>query len=137
MAKNSIWLTWETQRRNKELAEAFDSAYGHFDFSRHTSILRYALSIVATVKLLVNKRPQIVFAQCPSVVLCVLAAFLKFFFRYTLVIDAHNIAVDKTLPKFTQTLIRYAFKRSDLVIVSNSFLCEATITLGGKPMPPS
>jgi len=131
-----LWFTWESQRRNQELADAFGAEYLKFDFSSQASLIRYSRSAVATIGAVVSKRPKLVFVQYPSVVLCALAILLKLIFRFTLVVDAHNGAIEASEETgFIGQLTRLIMKRSDLVIISNAGLKDklANYSLGILP----
>ena len=117
-----VWITWETQRRNEELAEAFEAELRVFDYSHQATVLRYLLSIFRTVPLLFRSRNRIVFAQCPSVVLVVLVSFFRLLGRFTFIIDAHNATFEYLQHPFLRSLMRFALRRADFVIVSNDRL---------------
>ncbi|MCC6931875.1 MAG: glycosyltransferase [Deltaproteobacteria bacterium] len=91
---NSIWFTWETQRRNKELADAFASKFCCFDYSNYPRLIRYAVSAFLTLSALIKYRPTIIFSQCPSLFLCLLIRFLRPLKKFLWVIDAHNAIFD-------------------------------------------
>ena len=131
-----VWFTWETQRRNKEMAQAFNAAYQKLDYSESSRLVRYVQSIFGTISILRWTRPKTVFAQCPSLVLAVLLAAIKPFFAYTLVLDTHNIIVDKEYLSnpLVRFLVTFAFKKSAFVIVSNEGLFHSVETLGGNPV---
>ncbi len=129
-----LWLTWETQRRNAELADAFGCQYGHFDFSSAPAPLRYLKSILATLRVFYSRqffggkqtRNEVVFAQCPSVVLVALLAMLRCVHRFVFVIDAHNITFEYLASDtfLLRALARFSLKRADYIIVSNLFLAR-------------
>jgi len=114
------WITWETQRRNVELASAFKCNYFPLDYSRENKIIRYLKSSIKTVALLFN-RPKIVFVQCPSIVLCVLCAIFKSLFNYTLVVDAHNYIIryleDSNF--IVKSFTKYILDKCDFIILTN------------------
>ena len=47
--RDRIWFTWETQRRNRSLAEAFRCTYAPFDHCHRHALIRYPLSAFQTV----------------------------------------------------------------------------------------
>lgn len=123
MKKNAIWVTWETQRRNRELAHAFGAILKQFDNSQLPRLRRYFLSMKHTYHAL-SFRPEVVFAQCPSLLLCLMLAICKYWCRYTLVIDAHN-AIMRYLYEsgpLVSYVTRYILSRTDYIIVSNDAL---------------
>ena len=122
---SSVWITWETQRRNKELAQSFGCDLYVFDEKTDSKLSRYLKCISKTFQVL-TRRPQILFVQCPSIVLCFLSVILKPVFKYKLVIDAHNVAIRYlTAHGFILSLLSsFVFKFSDYIIVSNQGLTE-------------
>ena len=132
----AVWFTWETQRRNFELSEAFDCVYARFDLSEKNRLGRYLDSTLLTMRTLSRHRPKIVFAQCPSVVLVALLALLKPFYGYRLIIDAHNAAFlrDTFVEKLLRIASWFAFRSAEGVIVSNPQLSGEVTALGGKPL---
>lgn len=131
-----LWLCWETQRRNEELARAFCCDYGHFDFSKDSSVLRYLKSIRETLRSFFSKNYQLVFAQCPSIVLVVLVSLIRMFKSFVLLIDAHNSAIEYAYSKnvFIRGAARFSFRRADFVIVSNELLSPLVSAAGGTPL---
>lgn len=123
----SLWFTWETQRRNEELAQTFGCDYHRFDNSSSLSVLRYLLCVLQTLRVFLRHRPKVVFAQCPSLILVSFVAFLRLFWKFTFVIDAHNVMFDYVANQSTwvRTLSKFALKKADLVIISNIFLLPA------------
>lgn len=121
-----LWLTWETQRRNPELAQAFSCRYEALDYSRHSAVFRYLRSISDTFLVLLSVRPRVVFAQCPSLVLALFLAVLKPLFRFRFVIDAHNAAVEYTNSprKLVSGAMEFALSQADIIILSNAALVE-------------
>lgn len=118
------WITWETQRRNKELSAAFGAVFGHFDESRHRRLMRYMRSACKTIWLLRQVRPCVVVAQYPSIVLCVLCATLKPLFGYKLYLDAHNVFFDQLHQGnlLVRATLEFLLHRVDGVMVTNVFL---------------
>jgi hypothetical protein len=121
--EQQLWITWETQRRNKELAKPFNAILKVFDNSNLNSFKRYFKSTIQTIQA-INLKPKVVFAQCPSLVLCLELAILKPIFRYKLIIDCHNAVIDYLYYK--GPLISFLMKRilstADYIILSNEGL---------------
>lgn len=122
-----LWFTWETQRRNEELARAFACEYHRFEYSQHPAVLRYVFCLLQTLRVFTIHRPKVVFAQCPSIFLVSLVASLRMFQKFTFVIDAHNVMFDYLLSRniLVNNLIKFSLKKADLVMVSNSLLVPA------------
>jgi glycosyltransferase involved in cell wall biosynthesis len=127
-----VWLTWETQRRNVELSRAFGASLGQFDFSSLPRIKRYMKSAIDTFKFVKSEKPELVFVQCPSVVLLSYTSILRFFFRFKLVVDAHNAATDLVLaqPGALASIVAFQFRNAAAVIVSNSALADKLRNVG-------
>lgn len=131
-----IWLTWETQRRNDELARAFGAELSVIDHSVRRPVVRYLLSAWQTVGVIRRARPALVVAQCPSLLLVGLVALLRLISRFTFVIDAHNAFFEyaKSPRPAVRALLRFAAHRSDFIIVSNSALVPPAEQLGATPL---
>lgn len=131
-----VWLTWETHRRSVELARAFNAEYFSFDFSQFPRLIRYARSAAATVRVLRSLgRGDVAFAQSPSIFLASLAAVIKVFRGYVLVIDAHNAVPnyhDSGRP-LLEWVVRFSTARADLVLVTNEALTDPIRAMGGIP----
>ncbi|MCB0074645.1 MAG: glycosyltransferase family 4 protein, partial [Caldilineaceae bacterium] len=134
--KRRAWFTWETQRRNAALADAFSCDYLCFNYDHQPPPLRYIFCTARTLSSVLRNRYDLVFAQSPSIILAALVALLKWPLGYLLVIDAHNIVIEQGLggPWLIKRLIRYAFSQADYVLVSNAELCQAVVQLGGHPL---
>lgn len=131
-----IWITWENQRRNRELAKALDIKIHELsEIDRiGNRFEKYATGIWKTLVLLANERPKIVFAQNPSIVLSFLLVCLKPFARFTVFIDAHNAGL---FPKEGRSWLlgkisRYIQSSADLTIVTNEQLKRHVEGNGGR-----
>lgn len=131
-----LWLTWETQRRNSELAAAFQCELMALDYSAQPRCIRYVRSVVMTVRTLTQKKPRLIVAQCPSIALVALLALLKPLFRYRFVIDAHNAFFDyaRSHNPVLLTLTRLSAKAADYILVSNGALVDQVHLLGSSPI---
>jgi len=82
--------------------------------------------------LLGSRRPSVVFAQNPSIVLTYLVMVLKYVFRYTFVTDAHYAGV--IAPNGNQLLqkaLDFCNRQADLVIVTNEEHGKHVEAVGG------
>jgi len=130
-----VWLTWETQPRNKELAQAFGCDYGHIVREGVGGVRRYIYGAVDTFVYLLKGRYQTLFVQCPSVVLCLLVSLYATVTRKVFVIDCHNIVLDQAgVGGVTRKVVSFIFRQADYVIVSNSALVPRVKRLGGVPL---
>ena len=55
--------------------------------------MEYVPLVLRTAALCLKRRPNLLFVQCPSIFLAILAACLKPLLRYRLVCDLHNEAI--------------------------------------------
>ena len=134
--ENRLWICWEQQRRNEELARAFECNYVKFEYEDRSSIIRYIISLFHTCRILLKKRYSVIFAACPSVVLCLFLAILKIFFKFKLVLDAHNAATNriKANKSFLDRCTAFAFRKADAVIITNQKLVDLVKSVGGTPL---
>jgi glycosyltransferase involved in cell wall biosynthesis len=130
-----MWITWESQRRNRELAKALDCQLFVFEYS---GILRYPKSIFKTLQLLLRMKPKVLFVQNPSMVLAALACFYKrYIFNVYLIVDRHTtFFLNTTNRKWFNYLVflmldGFTLKKSDLTIVTNKFLSNIIENKGG------
>ena len=118
-------LNWFDHRRTRELCAgvgielvALATPYG--------GARRYLVLTARTIALLARRRPRMLLVQNPSLVLSALAVALRGFFRYRLVVDAHNEAVDpyENRQSWIGALSRWVVRRADLTIVTNRQLAQ-------------
>lgn len=104
-----------------------------FDF-HGGRIKRQLRAIRETLRLLRTRRPAVVFAPNPSLVLTYVLLACRFIFRYRLVCDAHyGGVVDVTGSRLVQRLLNFANRHADLVIVTNAGHAERVRLCGGSP----
>ncbi|QIT56569.1 glycosyltransferase family 4 protein [Aquisalimonas sp. 2447] len=96
-------------------------------------LIRYLELGARTVRLLVQRRPNVLFCQNPSIVLAVLAVVLKPFFRYQLVVDQHNAGIQPLDGRsvLLQRMANFVKRRATISIVSNRELVEDVQSHGG------
>jgi len=118
-----LWITWETQRRNRELAGAFNCKFLELDYSNEGRLVRFVKSASKTVGEVVSLRGGVVFAQYPSLYLVCLLGVIRSFVNFTFVVDAHNIALEEYSSGGLRGVIsRFVFERCDFIIVTNTSL---------------
>ena len=90
---------------------------------------------IHTIARLLNSNPKLLIVQNPSIVLTALVAILKPIFGYKLVVDAHNEALHPFIHTHAlfNWLSRRLIKVSDLTIVTNRYLANDVVTMGGTP----
>jgi len=131
-----IWITWENQRRNRELSRAFEAELfelAEIDEIRNF-IRKYFLGIIMTLKILWKEKPQLVFCQNPSIVLSFCLVIIKRLLKMKVCVDAHNAGL---FPKEGNSFVlkflsRFIQRKADLTIVSNERLKKYVEVNGGK-----
>ena len=128
-----VWISWEKHRRTRELSNVLGIELHELIFDCNF-LFRYSVLSLRTCWLIFKKKPSIVFVQCPSIVLTLLAIILKRFFCYILVIDAHNAAVyPNTRNKSWISLYKFMHRMADLTIVTNNALEKIIKSYYGIP----
>jgi len=134
--QHKIWITWEQHRRSSELAKRLDASL--FTILPHKNyFLKVLTSSLKTMWILIQQRPDILFVQNPSILLNLLACWLKPVFRYTLIADRHtNFRFEtenskKNIERVYHKISRYVVKHSDVTIVTNVYLKELIDSWGG------
>jgi len=130
----AIWISWEIQRRNSELAKAFGNI-PLFQFDVNAPRLkRYIVLAGKTLGLLKREDPDLVFVQNPSIVLVLLVLLCKVVFRYDVIVDLHTKYFKPG--GFVGRIIHYLegviLNKADLTIVSNSELLGEIKSAGGR-----
>lgn len=128
-----IWISWETQRRNRSLSPYVCARLFELDFNTKRWH-RYPLAIWKTLTIFSKENPDIIFSQNPSMVLAVLSIAYAKLFNKKIVIDAHNAGLFPLEGK-SRLLNRIAVKLtqwSTLTIVSNTSLANRVTYWGGE-----
>lgn len=136
MVKKTIWISWENQRRNREVSAALNIQLFEFDEidKLDNYLIKYILGIAKTISIFVKIKPRIIICQNPSIVL----SFLSIIFKYTtgikVVIDSHNSGIfpKNGRYKILNFLSRFIQRNADLTIVSNKNLKKHVENNGGK-----
>lgn len=128
-----IWITWLNQRRNKELSKSLRCTLYEFQYNG-SRLLRYIFLSIKTIKIINSQTPTIIFAQNPSLLLPILLLLVRNFFRFKLVVDAHNAGLAPLEGKYAtlNNLARIVQRKSDLTLVSNSALRDIVRANGGR-----
>ena len=131
-----LWITWEDQRRNRELSKAIGAKL--FEFKEIDQIrnpfCRYFLGIVRTLKVVLREKPGIVFGQNPSLMLSLFLVCAKRLLGFKVIIDAHNAGIfpaegsSALLMRISRFIQRYA----DVIIVTNEGLRQHVIANKGR-----
>ncbi|MCM0611824.1 glycosyltransferase [Marinobacter sediminum] len=137
MRREICWITWEDHRRSTELAKELDADY-HFVTSNETFIFRHLFKTLKTVLIIFRYRKGLVVVQNPSRVLAGLAALMKLFLRFPLVVDRHtNFRLGKRMSInpavwFVILCSEFSLRVADLTIVTNDFLKNLVEKKGGR-----
>lgn len=128
-----IWITWETQRRNRTLSAMVNARLYELDLHL-PAWRRYPQSVWKTLVILSREKPQIIFAQNPSIVLAYLVVIYANLFGRKVVIDAHNAGLFPAEGKYMvlNWLASRLFKWTTITIVSNAELVKHIVKLNGK-----
>lgn len=130
-----VWITWEVHRRTRGIADALQPQLQLIEITYSGStVMRYLSCLARTFVALVRTRPHMLMVQAPSIVLAAFAVLMRPFMRYTLVVDAHNEAVEpysSTAP-FIKSIWRWIVRSADLTMVTNTALSRRVGELGGR-----
>jgi len=130
---NAIFISWERHQRTRNLCKKLNLPL-HEVLSFKKGISRYLEIVPKTIKILRKERPSILFVQNPSIILASLSIFLKPFLKYTLIIDAHNEAIEPFI--YNNMAIRFVskciIKLASYTIVTNQVLANKVNQLNGK-----
>jgi len=127
-------LTWSEHRRMAELCAGLGLELVILGTVRRGA-LRYLLLGRQTMTLLWRRRPAVLLVQNPSLVLSALCAVMRKLLGYTLVVDAHNEAVEPYVNRqwWVKWLSRWVIRHTDLTIVTNRQLATQVASQGGRP----
>lgn len=131
--KGSLWITWERQRRNRSLSSelgvelcelVMNGSWWH----------RYPRLLVRTFTLLFRRKPELIFAQNPSIVLATCVTLYGRLRGIPTVVDAHNAGVYPNEGKnpLLQLWAHAVFRLASRTIVTNSALAEYVTKHGGR-----
>ncbi len=128
------WISWESHRRTDGICD-YLAISPDVQLCDGGVVGRYLCRIRKTFGLIRNGETRVLIVQNPSIVLATYAVFLRFLYRYKLIVDAHNEAIqpyvhDNAIVRFVS---RQLMKRADLTIVTNGFLANIVEDCGGTP----
>ena len=132
--KKSIWITWESQPRNRSMSQAVGAKLYELHHNGNR-LMRYLALSGKTIDLVIRSRVKCVFVQNPSIVLASIAILFARICRKPVIVDAHNAGVFP-LEGRSRWLNRWChglFRGADITIVSNEFLAEYVQAHGGRP----
>lgn len=129
-----IMLTWFAHRRTSGISDQLRLPLFVLD-TRRTGLLRIIELGVRTTRLLLQERPRIVLMQNPSLTGTLLVIILQLLFRFKVVVDAHNEAVQPFVnrSRIIRVISNWILRRADVTIVTNEGLAEFVSAAGGTP----
>lgn len=132
---SACFVTWIRHRRTRELCSRLGIELAEFVTERR-GVVRYLHLIPQTIGYLFRRRPKVLLLQAPSMVLALLGVLLRPWIRYTLVLDAHNEAVEPFLnPSLpVRALSHWLLAKADYSIVSNTELASEVSGHRGRPI---
>jgi glycosyltransferase involved in cell wall biosynthesis len=135
MKNNSVWITWENQRRNREVSRALKvPCFELAEVDEMKNLMKkYTYGLTKTFRILLKNRPRIIFCQNPSLVLAFSIVTTKTLLGAKVVVDAHNAGIypKEGASKLLGLLARFVQRRADLTIVSNEALKSEVEKNGG------
>ena len=132
--KKAIWITWENQIRNRSMA-AMLGADLHVISHGGGRIHRYLRCASETLTMVRREKPDVVFAQNPSIVLNYILLLARFLYRYTFVTDAHFGGVTAYNGNyFFQKALDLCNRLADMVIVTNKEHADHVKSVGGNAL---
>ncbi len=131
-----VWIAWETQRRSMTLSRRIGAALHIFDDEKR-GLLRFPLSIIKTLSLLLRSRGRVVIVQNPSMLLAALACLLHKSLGYTLVVDRHSNfdfwGESEGLEAAMRNLLSaYTLRNADVTVVTNPELKTRIEGMGAR-----
>ena len=118
-----LWITWNIQRRNVTLSSAIGATLEEL-ISTASNWVRYPLLTAKTIKLIINKKPEQIYAQNPSLILAFVVSVVGRILKVPIIIDVHNAGLFPMEGRI-KILNRIALKinsLADIVIVTNEEL---------------
>ena len=118
-----LWITWERQRRNRELARHLNAKLIEVVI-RGSRLRRYWRSTILTIQEVRARRPDVLVVQSPSVLLALLATTVARRWCKTVVVDAHNAGIFPLEGRYAalNAVCKAILAFADAVIVSNAEL---------------
>jgi hypothetical protein len=134
--KIAIWITWERQRRNREIGKRLGVFVYEWDYidKIKNRLKKYIRGLLETTFLLFKVKPHIVFCQNPSIILSLFVCIIGKIFSFQVIVDTHNAGLFplegryKVLLKISKIIQRHAF----LNIVTNKALKDYVEKNGGR-----
>jgi glycosyltransferase involved in cell wall biosynthesis len=136
MPKKTIWITWENQRRNREISQALGiRLFELAEIDRIANVIwKYSFGLSKTIGILFREKPDIVICQNPSLILSLFLVLIKVLVDSKVIVDAHNAGL---FPREGRSCVlgvisRFVQNRADLTIVTNTTLKKHVEENGGR-----
>lgn len=128
-----IFITWEKHQRTRSLCNKLDIPLFEL-ISLEKGVRRYIELTLRTTRTIREEKPSTLFIQNPSIILAVLATCLKYIFKYKLIVDAHNEAIEPFIHNnfFMRYISKLIISLADRTIVTNDVLAKKVEFIGGK-----
>lgn len=135
MTESAIWISWETHRRSRSLAQALSVPLFEIVIDGN-KVGRYIFSIIETSKFFKHSQVHTFFFQNPSIVLALMLVVTRSLHKKKLVMDAHNAALFPFEGRYRliQFIAGWVIRKVDIVVVTNRLLSDAVIEIGGNPL---
>lgn len=129
-----IWITWETQRRNRTLSRELGARLFEFDLKANR-YARYLIAFGKTLAVFIKERPAQIFVQNPSLVLSFIAVSYGQLLNIPVIVDAHNAGVYPFdgRKEWANRIAVYIFRHAAFTIVTNEALAMHVRGRGGRP----
>lgn len=134
--KKRVWITWEDQRRSIELARKLNCTLYVIDIE---GWVRYPVSLLKTVSIVLKEKPQHLFVQNPSMFLATLACIIGKFTSIKIIVDRHTtFRINKPHSGsfkiwLFMRLHYFTLRNADLTIITNSDLAILVKEAQGRP----
>lgn len=107
-------------------------------YDKYPTMLRYLLSLIKTIYIILAERPDVLIAQNPSVFLSLFVTVIKITktLKFTVVIDAHNVSIfpSKNTIIPLEKIRNFILRNSDITIVTTESLACIVKDYGGVPV---
>lgn len=122
---NLVWISWEKHRRTEEICDYLSIA-PIVIVTEKKSFARYIYLVKETIIKINRFKPSTLIVQNPSIVLTLLAVMLKPLFKYQLIVDAHNEAIQPFTHNYwiIRVISNFLIKFSNYTIVTNMYLAK-------------
>ena len=127
-----LWVDWSRNLRTRTLARRLEVDLLEIRLGGNR-LARYLKSIGRTVAAIRSRRPRIVIATNPSLVLGLLLLPLRRWYGFALVSDAHYVGVRTvTKQRLLQRTLDFYNSRAELVIVTNPGHAQYLTSIGAS-----